>query len=137
MIDVFQGDERITRIERHDVLRRRVTRSMAEREEDEELVWGRNRDCIVSSEQLIEGMGYAEYLQPIVDVRLAPTGEVWVLRGRVKDEPTMIDIYARDGESLGTLPPGSPFPAAFLPTGEILAIGEDEVGRTLVLYRFR
>ena len=137
LIDVFHGDERVTRIERHDVQRRRVTRSMAEREEDEELVWGRHRDCIVSSDQLIDGMGYAEHLQPIVDVRLAPTGEVWVLRGRVKDEPTMIDIYARDGESLGTLAPGSPFPAAFLPTGEVLAIGEGEFGRTLALYRIR
>ncbi|MDE2796401.1 MAG: thioredoxin domain-containing protein [Gemmatimonadota bacterium] len=135
MIDVFQDHKLLTRIQKQEVGPRRVTKGMLEREEDTGLVWGRNQDCFVSSAQLIDGKGHAEYLQAVVDVRLAPSGELWVLRGRVKDEPAMIDVYSKDGSWVGTLPPGSPFPAAFLPTGELLVIGADEFGRTLALYR--
>ncbi len=55
---------------------------------------------------------------------------------RGKGEVLPIDVFQKDGQYLGTLPAGAPFPAALLPDGRIAAYGMDEldVGR-IVIYR--
>ena len=62
----------------------------------------RGSDCFVSVDEAVRGRGYESVLQPIGDLRISPAGEIWVLRGRIKDEPTIIDIFSKTGEHLGT-----------------------------------
>ena len=58
-----------------------------------------------------------------------------MLRGRVKDEPAIIDIFTKTGKHLGTLPPGSPFPTEFVGPDRILVTGTDEFGAALTMMR--
>jgi len=37
------------------------------------------------------------------------------------------DAFASDGEYVSTLPPGSPFPSAFLPDDRIVAVDTDSL----------
>ena len=92
-------------------------------------------DCTVPAEEVVRGRGYVDVLPAIADVAFAPTGDLWVTRGRVRGEDRIVDIYSADGSYTGTLPANSPFPAAFLSNGEFVAIELDEhdVPR-LVLY---
>ena len=123
------------RIER-DVLPRPVTASMARRELGGMAIWAQiTEQCGVSLHQVLEGLGYSRYLQAVADVRVSPSGEIWALRAGLHDEPQAIDVFSGTGEHLGTLPPGSPFPAAFAPPNRIVAIGYDEFGPTLTAYR--
>lgn len=120
---------------RRDAMPRRVTRAMLRREVGD-LRWGPpGNPCVIAAEQVIDGRGYAEFLAPIADVLISPNEEVWVLRGRVKDEPTIVDIFRTTGDFIGTLPAGSPFPVAFVGPDRILTIGSDEFGSTLEMYR--
>ena len=66
---------------------------------------------------------------------ISPNGEIWILRDRVKGEPTLVDIFTITGDLVGALPPGAPFPAAFSGPNRMLAIGSDEFGSTLAMYR--
>ena len=93
-------------------------------------------DCTVPAQEVVRGRGYADVLPAVADLMLAPNGDLWVSRGRFKGEAATVDIYANDGSYKGTLPADSPFPAAFLSSGEFVAIEHDprEVPR-LVLYR--
>ena len=114
---------------------RRVTTAMLRREIGD-LAWGPpGGQCVIPAEQVIEGRGYAEFLAPISDLVISPDGEIWVLRGSVKDEPILVDIFTATGDLVGALPPESPFPASFAGPNRMLAIGSDEFGSTLAMYR--
>ncbi len=91
--------------------------------------------CGVPRAEAIERIGYADMLQAIADVRVGPGQEVWVRRSHISDEMPMIDVIALTGGYLGTVPEGSPFPAAFLSEGRIVATGEGDFGATLTAYR--
>lgn len=93
-------------------------------------------DCTVPAQEVVRGRGYADVLPAVGDLMLAPNGDLWVSRGRFKGETATIDIYGNDGSYEGTLPAGSPFPAAFLSSGELVAIKHDthDVPR-IILYR--
>ena len=62
-------------------------------------------------------MGHAEYLQAVTGVVVSPGHDVWVRRGTLADEESLIDVFGPDGEYRGTLPPDSPFPARFAGPG--------------------
>lgn len=93
-------------------------------------------DCKVAAEVVIERQGYAAVLPSIRRISLAPGGEVWVERNHIKGETAPIDVFAANGEYLGTLPADSPFPAAFTPGGDVVSIESDEMDvDRLVVYR--
>ena len=93
------------------------------------------RGCVVPAEEAVRAMGFEEYLQAVAKVAVGPDGGIWVLRGRVADEPSLIDVFGSDGHYIGTLPPGSPFPIAFLSSDRILVAAFDELdARTLTAY---
>ena len=136
VIHVFKEGNPPVRIEKKDVLPRPVTASMARRELGGMAIWAQVIDqCGVTTNQVLDGLGYTRYLQAVADVRVSPSGEVWALRAGTHDELREIDVFSRTGEHLGTLPPDSPFPAAFAPPDRIVAIGLDEFGPTLTAYR--
>ena len=111
---------------------RRVDRRMALRGAEGRVVL---RGCVVPSEEAVRAMGFEEYLQAVAKVAVGPDGAIWVLRGQVADEPSLIDVFGSDGHYVGTLPPGSPFPIAFLSSDRILVAALDELDApTLTAY---
>lgn len=123
VIDVHQGGDRARSV-RRDVPPRPVTQEMALRHVGDGVHFGAV-ECTIPPAEAVRGYGYGEVLPSLEAVSLSPEGEVWALRGRVADEPGRTDVFGSDGAYLGTLPPGSPFPAAFLPDGGIVAVEMD------------
>jgi hypothetical protein len=124
---VAEGERRM-RI-RRDVPPRGVTREMALRDFGEGITvsFGVGAPCKIPAEVLVEQQGYASRLPVIATVALSPDGSIWVERSRIRGEPRLIDLFGADGVYLGTLPPDLPFPAAFTPGGDVVAIGSDEM----------
>jgi hypothetical protein len=85
-----------------------------------------NRLC--EAWDMAQQVGYAPVIPVIVDLRVAPDGNIWVKRYTRFGEASQIDIIAESGEYLGTLSPGSPYPAAFLPGDRVIVEEVDELG---------
>ncbi len=136
VIHVFKDHQPYLSIKRS-LVPRKVTRRMAIREM--EARDGRVRpSCVVSADEAVRALGFPGHLQALADVVLSPAEFIWALRGRVSDELRLIDVFSRDGEYTGTLPPGSPFPVAFASPDRILVAGTDSHDvPTLTLYRIR
>lgn len=107
-----------------DIPARRVTREMALLELA--AGWTVN-GCQVDPEPALREMGHAEHLPAIAALRIAPSGEIWVKRGRVADEPALTDVFTPEGRYLGTLPVGTPYPDAFLSPDSFVTISTDEM----------
>lgn len=136
-IDVSDGERTMTSI-RRPVSPREVTAGMAAREvgESMKVSFGSGGGCEIPTDKVVEVRGHATHLQPVRAMAVAPDGTAWVERGRVKDEDRVIDIIDPDGVYLGTLPAGSPFPAAFTPDGHVIAIEKDDLDvEHVVVYR--
>lgn len=134
VVHVLVDGQESVRIER-DIPVRDVVPSMVKRQVEKDGTDATLVRCNVAMDEFIEAVGYSRFVQAIADVRVGPRGEIWVLRGRIADEPSVIDVFAQTGEHVGTLPAGSPFPAAFLSSGQVIATGEDEFGATLSAFR--
>jgi len=86
--------------------------------------------------EVVEQRGFAPEVPPIAAIAVAPSGEIYVQRWALEAEDRAIDVLAPDGEYLGTLAPGFPFPDAFLGKDRIVVRAEDELGLTsVVVYR--
>ena len=83
--------------------------------------------CEASAQEVVEGRGFADRLPSVADVRLSPTGELWVERfepgARSAFRFGPVDIFDPSGAYLGTLPAGAGFPLLLLP-GDRVAIAE-------------
>lgn len=137
-VDVYRGARLVTSI-RRDLPPRPATRELAIREVGEEGLTIRISGagtCTVPPEKVVDERGIADVLPAIGDLAVAPDGTLWVRRFSVRGDPSVIDLIAPDGTYLGTLPEGSPFPAAFLPDGRIAAVEKDELDvQRVVVYR--
>jgi hypothetical protein len=124
---------------RRDLGPRTVTREMALQDVGNEMTirFGSGAPpCKIPGEKVVEQQGFAPVLPAIGGIALAPDGSTWVRRGSVKGETPIIDVFDAEGAYLGTLPAGSPFPAAFTPDGRVVAIEKDEMDVDhLVVYR--
>lgn len=134
VIDVYEGN-RLVRSVRRDLAPREATDAMALRELGDGLYFGAV-DCTIPPGEALRGHGYAEVLPEVAALALSPGGELWVLRGAVKGEPNRIDVFRSDGGFRGTLPAGTPFPAAFLPDDRIATVELDSMDVPVVaVYR--
>lgn len=114
VIHVFDGEDVILRIER-DLSSRPVSASMARREVVARPELVTHRCSSLPAARVVDGLGFGEHLQAVSGVLMSGDGEeIWIQRGRVSDEPNNVDVFGADGEYMGTLPPDSPFPVAFL-----------------------
>ena len=128
---VFDSEELTVRVER-DIAPRRTDVEMARREATRRTWIG----CEVAVAETVRLLGFEPYLPAVAGVAIAPSGNIWVLRGGLPDESRLIDVLTGDGRYLGTLPPDSPFPVAFLAADRILVAGRDNMEvPTLVSYR--
>lgn len=135
-LDVYDGDRRVASV-RRSLPPRASSEELARRELGEGMkVRFGGGDCTVDPAEVIEARGLAPVLPAVRTVVVAPDGTVWVERGRLKDEPPLIDVFDRSGDYLGTLPAGSPMPAAFQANGDLVAIVTDELEvQRVVTYR--
>lgn len=136
LVDVYDGTRRVASI-RRDVPPVPTTPEMATRELGEGLTvrWSTN-ECTLDPREVIEKRGMAPVLPAISRVKLAPDGTIWVARGVVKGDTALVDVFSQTGEYRGTLPSGTPFPAAFFSNGDVVAIELDELDvPRLAIYR--
>lgn len=127
VIDLYDG-ARLAASIRRDLPPRPATRELALRQvgEDFKVGLGAAGECKVPAARVVEEQGIADVIPAISRIRVAPNGTIWVQRYAIRGEIAPIDIFSPDGEYLGTLPEGAPFPAAFLPEDRIAAIEKDE-----------
>lgn len=95
--------------------------------------------CVIPPEEMVPQRGFAEVLPWIERVAVSPSGEIWVRRFAVgPDIEGPIDLFDATGAYLGTAPPDTPFPLAFLDADRFAAseIDATDVERVAV-YRIR
>lgn len=95
-----------------------------------------NQPCVVPTEEVAEKRGVADDVPLISRVAMSPDGFLWVMRKRVGESRGPIDVFDRSGEYLGTLESGAPWPEAFGPEGEVIALEADELDvQRVVVYK--
>lgn len=67
-------------------------------------------------------------LPVIADIAVGPEDLIWIRRQIPGTASDRIDVIRLDGEYLGTLAGGSPFPAAFAGSGRIVEVSTDSLG---------
>ncbi len=121
-------DGSLVRSVRRNLPPREATERMAREElgEGMRITFG-GTDTRCDVDETLEERGFAPYLPWISALALAPGGWLWVRRREVGTRPAPIDLFDRAGIYVGTLPGGSPFPAAFLPDGRVVSIARDDL----------
>jgi hypothetical protein len=99
---------------------RRVTTSIALRQLDDFSIG----DCHIPAREALSGFGHAETISVIDDIRIAPSGDIWVRRSALAGEDEKIDVFDKRGEYRGTIL-NMPFPAAFVTENLMVAISKD------------
>jgi hypothetical protein len=93
---------------------------------------GGERVC--EPEEVVRERGYAERIPIIAEIAAGPDGTWWVRRRAHGGA----DVFAADGEYLGTLPGSAPYPLLALPGTRIASIAVDSLDvERLVVYRVR
>jgi hypothetical protein len=96
----------------------------------------RVRRCPVAAEEAAGKIGYAEIAPIVRSLAVAPDGGIWLSRRTVVPGESPIDVLDGTGAYVGTLPAGSPFPAVFRGTDEIITVERDDSNRPhVVVYR--
>jgi hypothetical protein len=108
---------------RRNVYAREATLELATAEVGESMRFG-NRVC--DATDIAEQVGHDPFIPVIADLRVGPDGTIWVKRYAPPGEASQTDILSEAGEYVGTLPPGAPYPAAFLPAGKVVCEDVDE-----------
>lgn len=94
------------------------------------------RTC--DSQEVVEQQGFAPTIPSIANLIASPTGELFVSRWALPDEAPPIDVFSVEGNYIGTLPAGFPFPDAFLADGRFVVTEEDELGiQSVEVYSIR
>lgn len=136
VIDVHEGDRLVASV-RRDVPPRPATEALARAElGDSFTVRLGTGTCSAPVERVVEQRGLADVIPAVAEMIIAPDGALWVRRRAVGDGVPAVDLYERDGSYRGTLPPGGPFPAAFMPDGSVVVVERDELDvPRVVVYR--
>lgn len=93
---------------------------------------GGGEPCELDLDELMEKRGHGDVIPAVADLALSPGGELWVER-QVTGTDHPIDLFDADGAYLGTLPAGTPFPAAFLHDGRVVTVETNEVDIPMVV----
>lgn len=135
-ITVHEGARRM--LVRRDIAPRPSTLEVAQREVGDSMrVTGGTTRCSIPPAEVAEVRGFAPVVPTVRVVALAPDGSLWVQRSGTREEQPLIDLFDPKGNYMGTLPRGTPSPAAFMPNGDLVAAQKDresDVDR-LVVYR--
>jgi hypothetical protein len=93
---------------------------------------------ICDASEVVEQRGFAREVPPLEALAVSPAGEIFLQRWAPEGEQKTIDVLSLEGEYLGSLGSGFPFPEGFLEGDRILVIEEDELGlQSVVVYQIR
>ena len=135
-IMVHDGKRRM--LVRRDVAPQVATLEIAQREVGDSMrVTGGSTRCSIPPAEVAEVRGFASVVPAVRIVVLAPDGSFWVQRSGPREEQPVIDLFDPRGNYVGTLPPGTPSPATFMPNGDLVAARKDKESDVdqLVVYR--
>ncbi|MDE2981671.1 MAG: SUMF1/EgtB/PvdO family nonheme iron enzyme [Gemmatimonadota bacterium] len=89
------------------------------------------RQCDISAEELVDGVGHEEKLAPVLGLAVDPAGRLWVARTVTGLAPEAIDVFGAEGEYLGTLS-ADVLPVAFLSGSRFVGVRlEPSTGQVL------
>ena len=92
--------------------------------------------CTVTTNEIIDGLGFSDSLPPVAGIAIAPDESIWVKRPTFEDEPSLSDVFTSGGEYVGTLRGQGVFPWGFLPDGKIVNREVGDAGMPyLVIYQ--
>jgi hypothetical protein len=138
-VHLYDADGPMARV-RRDLPPRPATRELAIQEVGEkfEVSFGGGGGCVAEPAKVVDERGVAEVVPSIRRLALGPDGTLWVQRFAVRGDLATIDVFAADGDYLGTLPAGSPFPEVFFPDGSLAAVEKDDLDVDhVVVYRIQ
>lgn len=128
-VDVYEGSARVASFRRNlpdiPVTRERAIAELGEGMRVALGAGGEPRTC--DSEEVVDKRGIAEMVPQNADVAVSPDGSIWIKRKGVAQEDAPIDILDATGVYVGTLVAGTPFPSAFFPNGDYVAVERDEL----------
>lgn len=128
-VERFQNGSPVDTLAR-EVPARPVNPAMAAREVGENVRFSAGEaECRATRDEVAASQGWAETIPAIADLRIAPGGEIWVLRGAARGERAGVDVFDADGAFLGSLPEGTPFPGAFTGADSFVARDKDGLSR--------
>lgn len=91
---------------------------------------------VCDAAEVVEKRGFAPEVPPIAAMAISPAGEIFLQRWAPEGEDRAIDVLTLDGEYLGTLSPGFPFPEAFLGSDRIVVSERDDLDlASVAVYR--
>lgn len=137
VVDIYERDHKVASV-RRTVELRPATHALALQEvgDDFRITFGGGGECRASAERVVDQRGVADVIPAVGNIAAAPDGTLWVRRGVVRGEDTSTDIFLARGEYLGTLAPGTPFPIAFMPNGNVVTVERDDLDvPRVVVYR--
>ena len=91
-------------------------------------------EIVCKTDEVVDGVGFADHIPVVAGIAAGPDSTWWVRR----TASAGVDVYAADGEYLGTLPDSAPYPLLSLPGQRIAAAVTDDLDvERLVIYRVR
>jgi hypothetical protein len=92
--------------------------------------------CAIAATEAADAVGYAPFVPLIRDIAVAPDGRVYAQRRTPEPGVTVIDVFAADGEYIGSLPDGTMLPATFRTGDEMVTVELDSLDlRYINVYR--
>jgi hypothetical protein len=86
-------------------------------------------------EEVVDQRGFADRIPIIIEIAAGPDGSWWIQRHAAGAED-VVDVFAADGDYIGTLPASAPYPVVAMPGGRLGAVVRDELEvDRLVVYR--
>ena len=135
VVDLYDGGA-LVRSVRRELPVREATKDMALKEVGEgmRVRFGDGPSCLFPASKVVEQQGFAPHVPWVASIALAPDGRLWVERRAVgQNARGPIDIFGPEGAYEGTLPDGTPFPAAFLSDGRIAVVQKDSMDVPMIL----
>lgn len=140
-VDLFESEGTRVRSVRRDIIASPASReaAIAAAEPGMRLAGG-DGVCEITPEAMVDAIGYETSIPVVADIRVSPTGELWVERfdPRAQSEGRSgpIDVFDATGAYVGTLPVGSPLPLLLLSRDRIVVVERDALDvERLVLIR--
>jgi hypothetical protein len=133
-IDIWKGGKLVRSI-RRDFTPREGTRALAEQEWSPGMTvsFGGPSKCTIPPNEIVDKLGFEPRIPAIKRIAMAADGTLWVERWTVKGEPLQRDIFDPTGNYLGTFTGDAPWPQAWLPGGEYVAVAANEDSLPLVI----
>ncbi len=131
-------DGRVVRRIRRDLPPRVATRELARQQvgEGQRIGFDDRPACTIPPDEVLEKRGYQPTIPAIAQVAMTGDGSLWVRRLTVTGEMPLLDVFDPTGAYVGTVAGSYPWPQAWLPGGDLVAVMPDSSELPVVM-RYR